>query len=119
MDATIHVKCPQSNPGRGKDLQENAFKDFKKFNDLVPKYGMPQIIWKEAENLLWQSLPEYVKAAKNLKCFMCTMSKIEWKIYEDIIDAGIDFIRIGAIGYNKENIKMMNIDNFDLIIKFD
>jgi hypothetical protein len=35
----------------------------------------------------------------------------------DVIDAGIDFIRISVIGYNKEKYNQwMNADNFDLII---
>jgi len=34
-----------------------------------------------------------------------------------VVDAGIDFIRISVIGYNKELYKKwMNIDNFDLIL---
>ena len=35
---------------------------------------------------------------------------------KDVIDAGIDFIRVSMIGYDKEQYKKwMNIDNFDLI----
>ena len=36
---------------------------------------------------------------------------------QDVIDAGIDFVRISVIGYNKEKYaKWMDVDNFDLII---
>ena len=35
---------------------------------------------------------------------------------KDVVDAGIDFIRISVIGYNRELYKKwMNVDNFDLI----
>ena len=36
---------------------------------------------------------------------------------EQVIDAGIDFIRFSIIGYNKDKYKewMESIDNFDLI----
>ena len=36
---------------------------------------------------------------------------------KDVIDAGIDFVRISVIGYNKAKYnKWMDVDNFDLII---
>ena len=35
----------------------------------------------------------------------------------DVVDAGIDFIRISVIGYNRELYKKwMNVDNFELIL---
>ena len=38
------------------------------------------------------------------------------KFMEEVVDAGIDFIRISIIGYNKEKYKQwMNVDNFELI----
>ena len=67
-----------------------------------------------------KDLPEYVKAVKekNLKCFMyCNGAKLNGKFMRDVVDAGIDFIRISVIGYNKEKYNQwMNADNFDLII---
>ena len=116
--------CPQSNPGRGKGFtRKMPLKNFKKIlNDLVPKYGMPQInLEGSGEPTMAKDLPEYVKAVKekNLKCFMyCNGARLNGKFMRDVIDAGIDFIRISVIGYNKEKYKKwMNIDNFDLIMK--
>ena len=115
--------CPQSNPGRGKGFtRKMPLKNFKKIlNDLVPKYGMPQInLEGSGEPTMAKDLPEYVKAVKekNLKCFMyCNGARLNGKFMRDVIDAGIDFIRISVIGYNKEKYKKwMNIDNFDLIM---
>ena len=40
-----------------------------------------------------------------------------WLVMRDVVDAGIDFIRISVIGYNRELYKKwMNIDNFNLIL---
>ena len=46
----------------------------------------------------------------------CNGARLNGKFMQDVIDAGIDFVRFGMIGYNKELYKKwMNIDNFDLI----
>ena len=67
-----------------------------------------------------KDLPEYIKAVKekNLKCFMyCNGARLSGKFMQEVVDAGIDFIRVSVIGYNKELYKKwMNVDNFDLII---
>ena len=115
--------CPQSNPGRGKNFTRkmplNSFK--KMLNDLVPKYGSPQInLEGSGEPTMAKDLPEYIKAVKEkgLKCFMyCNGARLNGQFMKDVVDAGIDFIRVSVIGYNKEKYnKWMNVDNFDLII---
>lgn len=115
--------CPQSNPGRGKNFtRKMPLKNFKKIlDDLVPKYGMPQInLEGSGEPTMAKDLPEYIKVVKNkgLKCFMyCNGARLNGKFMEDVIDAGIDFIRISVIGYNKKKYEeWMNINNFDLIL---
>jgi wyosine [tRNA(Phe)-imidazoG37] synthetase (radical SAM superfamily) len=115
--------CPQSNPGRGKNFTRKMPLDkFKKIlDDLIPKYGYPQInLEGSGEPTMAKDLPEYVKAVKekNLKCFMyCNGARLKGQFMKDVIDAGIDFIRVSVIGYNKEKYKQwMDVDNFDLIL---
>ena len=115
--------CPQSNPGRGKSwTRKMPLKEFERILDeIVPKYGTPQInLEGSGEPTMAKDLPEYVKAVKkrNLKCFMyCNGARLQGKFMEEVVDAGIDFIRISVIGFNKDKYKKwMNIDNFDLIL---
>ena len=115
--------CPQSNPGRGKGFtRKMPITEFKRILDeLVPKYGSPQInLEGSGEPTMAKDLPEYVKAVKqkNLKCFMyCNGARLKGQFMKDVIDAGIDFIRISVIGYNKEKYnKWMDVDNFELIL---
>lgn len=114
--------CPQSNPGRGKHFtRKMPLKNFEKILDeIVPKYGTPQInLEGSGEPTMAKDLPDYVKAVKkrNLKCFMyCNGARLNGQFMKDVVDAGIDFIRISVIGYNREIYKeWMNIDNFELI----
>jgi MoaA/NifB/PqqE/SkfB family radical SAM enzyme len=115
--------CPQSNPGRGVDFtRKMPLEKFEKILDhLVPKYGSPQInLEGSGEPTMAKDLFDYVKAVKkrNLKCFMyCNGARLKGDFMKKVIDAGIDFIRISVIGYNKDLYrKWMNIDNFNLIL---
>ena len=48
----------------------------------------------------------------------CNGARLTEKFMEEVVDAGIDFIRISVIGYNRDLYKKwMNIDNFELILK--
>ena len=115
--------CPQSNPGRGTNFtRKMKINDFERVLDqIVPKYGTPQInLEGSGEPTMAKDLDQYVKAVKkrNLKCFMyCNGARLNGKFMNKVLDAGIDFIRISVIGYNKEKYKeWMNIDNFELIL---
>ena len=115
--------CPQSNPGRGKHFtRKMPLEKFEKIlDDLVPRYGYPQInLEGSGEPTMAKDLIDYVKAVKkrNLKCFMyCNGARLKGEFMKKVIDAGIDFIRISVIGYNKDLYKKwMNVDNFDLIL---
>ena len=115
--------CPQSNPGRGKNFtRKMPLEQFEKILDeVVKKFGKPQInLEGSGEPTMAKDLPNYIKAVKKrgLKCFMyCNGARLNGKFMNDVIDAGIDFIRISVIGYNKELYqKWMNIDNFELIL---
>ena len=114
--------CPQSNPGRGKNFTKKMkIEEFEKALDkIVPKYGTPQInLEGSGEPTMAKDLPEYVKAVKKrgLKCFMyCNGARLNGDFMKKVIDAGIDFIRISVIGYDREKYKKwMNVDNFELI----
>ncbi len=116
--------CPQSNPGRGKSwTRKMPLKEFERILDeIVPKYGNPQInLEGSGEPTMAKDLPEYVKAVKkrNLRCFMyCNGARLQGSFMQNVVDAGIDFIRVSVIGYNKEKYKKwMNIDNFEMIIE--
>jgi len=115
--------CPQSSPGRGANFtRKMSLNTFEKILDkIVPEYGNPQInLEGSGEPTMAKDLALYVKAVKkrNLKCFMyCNGARLKGSFMKEVIDAGIDFIRISVIGYNKEVYKKwMNIDNFELIL---
>ncbi len=61
---------------------------------------------------------DYLVKEKKLKSFMyCNGARLTGQFMKDVIDSGIDFIRISIIGYNKSKYKQwMDIDNFDLIL---
>jgi len=116
--------CPQSNPGRGANFTRKIpLKNFEKIlDDLVPKYGRPQInLEGSGEPTMAKDLDLYIKAVKkkNLKCFMyCNGARLNGDFMKRVVDSGIDFIRISVIGYNRDLYKKwMDIDNFDLILK--
>jgi radical SAM protein with 4Fe4S-binding SPASM domain len=114
--------CPHASPGRGKNFTRKM--PLKQFEDILdkiaPLYGYPQInLEGSGEATMAKDLPEYVKAVKKrgLRCFMyCNGARLNGKFMNDVIDAGIDFIRFSLIGYNRQTyLKWMNVDNFDLI----
>ena len=114
--------CPQSSPGREQSFKKKmSLEEFKKNLDkIVPKFGKPQInLEGSGEPTMAKDLPEYIKEVKKrgLKCFMyCNGARLNGKFMNDVLDAGIDFIRISIIGYDKEKYKQwMNSNNFDLI----
>ena len=116
--------CPQTTPGRGKNFtRKMPLTDFKKIlNEIVPKYGYPQInLEGSGEPTMAKDLPDYIKAVKDkgLKCFMyCNGARLNGDFMKKVVDAGIDFIRFSIIGYDKiKYLKWMNVDNFELIQK--
>ena len=115
--------CPQSNPGRGKNFNRKMpLDEFEKILDkIVPKYGSPVInLEGSGEPTMAKDLDKYIAAVKKrgLKCYMyCNGARLNGKFMNNVIDAGIDFIRFSVIGYNKEKYKkFMDVDNFELIL---
>ena len=113
--------CPQSTPGRGKTFTRkmplDTFKNI--LNQIIPKYADDPVVHLEGsgEPTMAKDLPEYIKIVKEkkLKCFIyCNGARLNGKFMEQVVDAGIDFIRVSIIGYNREKYKeWMNIDNFE------
>lgn len=115
--------CPQSNPGRGSNwTRKMPLDQFNKILDeVIQDFGSPQInLEGSGEPTMAKDLDKYILSVKKrgLKCFMyCNGARLNGDFMKKVIDAGIDFIRISIIGYNRELYnKWMNIDNFDLII---
>jgi len=115
--------CPQSNPGRGKNFTRKMPLDqFERILDeILESYGKPQInLEGSGEPTMAKDLPKYIEAVKKrgLKCFMyCNGARLNGEFMKSVINAGIDFVRISVIGYNKDKYKQwMNVDNFDLIL---
>ena len=118
--------CPQSAPGRGKSFTRKMPIDtFKKILDqIIPNHldDNPVVhLEGSGEPTMAKDLPEYIKLVKEkkLKCYIyCNGARLNGKFMEQVIDAGIDFIRFSIIGYNKDKYKeWMNSDNFELIKK--
>ena len=56
------------------------------------------------------------ETSKMKKSILGHLDQDTHEFMKKVIDAGIDFIRISVIGYNKDLYKKwMNVDNFDLI----
>ena len=114
--------CPQSAPGRGKDFtRKMPLKTFEEVLDkIVPQYVKPIIgLSGSGEPTMAKDLAKYVSAVKSrgLVAFMyCNGARLKGQFMQDVLNAGIDFIRFSLIGYNKEKyLEWMDVDNFDLI----
>lgn len=114
--------CPHSDPGRGKNFtRKMPISDFQRILDeIVPNWGAPRIdLSGSGEPTMAKDLPKYIEAVKKkgLECFMnCNGARLNGQFMKDVLNAGIDHIRISVIGYNKEKYKTwMNVDNFELI----
>ncbi len=115
--------CPQSNPGRDKSFRKKMpLEIFEKIlDDIVPEYGTPAVnLEGSGEPTLVSNLAEYVSAVKSrgLTCLMFSNGvNLTGKFMENIIERGIDVIRISMIGYNREKYhEWMGIDNFDHVL---
>lgn len=115
--------CPQSDPGRGKSFtRKMPLKEFERILDeVLEDFGKPQInLEGSGEATMAKDLSKYISAVKKrgLKCFMYTNgSKLNGDFMKEVLNEGIDFVRVSVIGYNKELYKKwMDIDNFDLVI---
>jgi molybdenum cofactor biosynthesis enzyme MoaA len=114
--------CPQAAPGRERSFIKTMPLDlFEKIIDqIVPKYGTPAInLEGSGEPTLVKNLAEYVRAvkARKLTCLMfCNGFNLSGSYMQNIIDSGIDVIRVSMIGYNREKyLEWMGVDHFDQV----
>jgi len=114
--------CPQSS-GREKNfLKKMPIDLFKDICLQLEDIGCKQIdLQGSGEPLLNRNIAEYVKIAKdqNLEVSMVSNGfNLSQKISDELIDVGLDFIRISVIGYNRQTyIKWMSRDGFDKVYK--
>ena len=121
-----NYKCrmyPQANPGRDKSFLKTMPLDLfeKILDEIVPEYGTPVInLEGSGEPTLISNLSDYVAAVKsrNLTCLMfCNGANLNGTLMREVINAGIDIIRISMIGYNGEKyLEWMGVDNFDRVL---
>jgi MoaA/NifB/PqqE/SkfB family radical SAM enzyme len=89
-------------------------------DQIVGKYGTPVInLEGSGEPTMNKRLPLYVEAVtrRGLKSFMYSNgSFLRGQFMQDVVDAGLDFMRFSFIGYNREMYKKwMSMDNFDMV----
>jgi len=110
--------CPQAT-GRGQDFTRKMPLDLFEsvLDQITPAYGKPIInLEGSGEPTLAKNLPEYIEACtrRGLKSFMyCNGTNLTGDFLNDVVDAGIDFIRFSFIGYTPELYKQwMSEDRF-------
>lgn len=110
--------CPQTFP-RGMDWVKRMPLDlFENILDQLP--GNPIInLDGSGEALIVKELPLYIEACtkRNFKSFVYTNgSKLTGPFMHDLLDAGLSFIRVSGIGYDRETYKeWTGTDNFNLV----
>ncbi len=113
--------CPQST-GRESEFTKKMPLDL--FNnildDIVTNHGTPIInLEGSGEPTVVKDLALYVEACarRGLKSYIyCNGSNLTGQYMQDVVDAGLNFVRFSCIGYNKDLYhKWMSKDNFDLI----
>jgi hypothetical protein len=97
--------CPQS-IGREKEfLKKLSMDTFEKVVDDAMDYGLQTVtLHGSGEPTLNRNFPDYVRAVKErgLKCVSFTNAKkLTPKLSGELIDAGIDILRLSCIGYDK------------------
>jgi len=110
--------CPQST-GRGQNFTRKMPLDLFEsvLDQVVAKYGTPIInLEGSGEPTLAKDLPEYIEACtrRGLKSFMyCNGTNLTGDFLNDVVVAGIDFIRFSCIGYTPALYKQwMSQDRF-------
>ena len=113
--------CPQS-WGRGSDFTKKMPIDLFEsiLDDITPKYGYPVInLQGSGEPSIVKELPQYIEAChkRGLKSYMYTNgSHFSGSRMKDSIDAGLSYVRVSCVGYDRQTYKQwMSKDNFELI----
>jgi organic radical activating enzyme len=112
--------CPQS-VGREKDfLRKLPLHVFEKMVDDAMQYGLQTVtLHGSGEPTLNKDFPDFVRAVKDrdLTCISFTNGKrLTEQLSADLIDAGIDILRLSCIGYDKATYEIwMEGGDFDLV----
>ncbi len=112
--------CPQSS-GREKEfLKKLPFDVFRKIVDDGAKYGLEVVsLQGSGEPTLNRDMSRYVAYVKHkgLRCISLTNGyRLDAEMSESLIRAGIDDLRVSAVGYDRETYKTwMSMDAFDRV----
>jgi hypothetical protein len=110
--------CPQAH-GREKDfLKKLPFEVFTKIVDDALHYGLDTVsLHGSGEPTLNRDMAKYVEyvKSKNVKCISFTNGyRLTEDLSKDLIEAGIDVLRISCIGYDRPSYAhWMSLDVFD------
>jgi MoaA/NifB/PqqE/SkfB family radical SAM enzyme len=112
--------CPQS-LGREKEfLKKLPMPCFEKVIDDAMQYGLKTVtLHGSGEPSLNRNFPDYVRAVKErgLNCISFTNGlRLTEKLGTELIEAGIDVLRLSCIGYDKDTYhKWMEGGDYDLV----
>lgn len=112
--------CPQSQ-GREKEfLRRLSMETFEKTVDDAMQYGLKTVtLHGSGEPTLHSQFPDFVRAVKSrdLTCISFTNGlKLTNDLSEELIDAGIDILRLSCIGYDRETYESSMVrGNYDLV----
>ena len=112
--------CPQSVGRETAFLKKMPIPVLEKVIDDALQYGVEAVsLHGSGEPTLDTQMPVAVKAIKSrgIKCISFTNGyKLDANLSRDLIHAGIDILRVSAIGYDRESYhKWMNIDAYDTV----
>ena len=112
--------CPQTK-GRETDfLKKLPFNIFTKIIDDALQYGLNTVsLHGSGEPTLSKDMPKFVSyiKSKDIKCMSITNgSRLTPKLSRDLIEAGIDLLRISSVGYDRNTYAhWMSFDGFDMV----
>ena len=114
--------CPQAT-GRERDfLSKMPFETFKKVVDEAVDYGLEVVsLQGSGEPTLHPDMPKFVEYVKKkgIRCITLTNGfRLSSKLSQQLISAGLDALRISAIGYDRLTyLQWMSKDAYDLVRK--
>jgi len=112
--------CPQSVSREKEFLKKLPLDVFEKVIDDAMQYGLKTVtLHGSGEPTLNKDMPDFVRAVKKrgLTCISFTNGlKLTEKLSKELIDAGIDILRLSCIGYDKETYEeWMERGDYDLV----
>ncbi|MDC3408824.1 radical SAM protein [Burkholderiales bacterium] len=119
--------CPQADGRESDFVRKLPFDTYKKIIDESKQYGVKVVsLQGSGEPTLRPDMPKFVEYAKKagLKCISLTNGyHLTESLSRDLISAGLDTLRVSAVGYDKETYhKWMSKDAFhkvrDQVVRF-